>query len=88
MKSREEILEELGTFIVNDDLPEVEAIYKWKASTAMSEYAREVAVEFDEWKLKNGWRYSVVGAYVNEAEERTIATSELFELFINENKKG
>ena len=87
MKSREEILGRPEN-LPRDNVPDyLRTVYLPKTViTAMSEYAREVAVGLERWKTSKGMarRWDGYCWYLN----KWISPSELFELFINENKKG
>jgi hypothetical protein len=84
MKSREEILEELKCKA--SDYGGEEYVMEGTTLTAMSEYAREVAVGLERWKTSKGMarRWDGYCWYLN----KWISPSELFDIFINENKKG
>ncbi len=79
---KEEILE------MNYALHEERIQYPSAVYDAMEQYAKEVAIEFNEWCHFNYNRSNVVGFWYPQGkfiEDEPIQTSELFELFKKEN---
>lgn len=92
MPTREEILNAAhqkrvngdGTAAINTkDFPEA---YKSQALDAMSDYAKQRAVEFNEWARMRGWNYMVYEqVWTNETNFDILTTSELYDIFDKEN---
>jgi hypothetical protein len=68
--------------------PEAEYITESIAEELMDEFAKQEAVEFAEWRIKNNWSYVIEGLqqeikWTKGSHSPHLSTTELYQLFLN-----
>lgn len=83
MPTREEIYQQATLKnLSNSNGTRMDIVY-----AAMSEYAKQRAVEFEKWRVRNFWKWDILDGTYSKlgSPNKRLTTSELYDLFLIDN---
>ncbi len=83
---REEIIKKYDLRFEEMTKAKPEEYISVKLRKAMDEYAKEIAIDFDDWKIAQNWRQSTMHGYWCQGflYENSLTSGQLFDLYQQE----